>query len=147
MKASWKWVSGVVLVAVIALVMIAPGLHAGPAARGKFTMPFDAQWGRTTLRTGDYTFSVNHITSNGTILVYRGTQAMGIVLPQEFNDRENQSKNPELVCIRHDGIVTVRALRLPNVGTFYFSLPKELKTLVAQQPELIETISVEVSAD
>jgi hypothetical protein len=147
MKVSWKCFSGVVLTAVIALAMIAPGLHAGPAARGKFTMPFDAHWGRTTLRTGDYTFSVNHITSDGTILVYRGTQAMGIVLPQEFNDRDNQSKNPELVCIRHDGIVTVRALRLPNVGTFYFSLPKELKTLVAQQPELIETISVEVSAD
>jgi hypothetical protein len=147
MKVSWKCFSGVVLTAVIALAMIAPGLHAGPAARGKFTMPFDAHWGRTTLRTGDYTFSVNHITSDGTILVYRGTQAMGIVFPQEFNDRDNQSKNPELVCIRHDGIVTVRALRLPNVGTFYFSLPKELKTLVAQQPELIETISVEVSAD
>jgi hypothetical protein len=147
MKVSWKCFSGVVLTAVIALAMIAPGLHAGPAARGKFTMPFDAHWGRTTLRTGDYTFSVNHITSDGTILVYRGTQAMGIVLPQEFNDRDNQSKNPELVCIRHDGIVTVRALRLPHAGTFYFSLPKELKTLVAQQPELIETISVEVSAD
>jgi hypothetical protein len=147
MKVSWKCFSGVVLTAVIALAMIAPGLHAGPAARGKFTMPFDAQWGRTTLRTGDYTFSVNHITSNGMIFVYRGSQAVGLMHPQMFNDSDNHSKNPELVCIRHDGIVTVRALRLPNVGTFYFSLPKELKTLVAQQPELIETISVKVSAD
>jgi len=52
-----------------------------------------------------------------------------------------------LVCIRQHGNVTVRALRLPHVGTFYFSLPKQLTVLVAQQPELIETVSVEVSAD
>lgn len=147
MKVSWKRFSGFVLTAAIGLAMMAPGLHAGPAARGKFTMPFDAHWGTTTLRTGDYTYSVDHITSNGMIFVYRGSQAVGLMHPQMFNDNDNQSKNPELVCIRHDGIVTVRALRLPNVGTFYFSLPKELKTLVAQQPELIETISVEVSGD
>jgi hypothetical protein len=33
------------------------------------------------------------------------------------------------------------------VGTFYFSLPKDLRTLIARQPELIETVSVDVSGD
>jgi hypothetical protein len=55
--------------------------------------------------------------------------------------------SPVLICIRHDGNVSVRALRLPNVGTFYFSLPKDLQTLIARQPELIETVSLEVSGD
>ena len=66
---------------------------------------------------------------------------------QMFKDNENRSKSPVLICIRHDGNVSIRALRLPNVGTFYFSLPKDLKMLIARQPELIETVFVKVSGD
>jgi hypothetical protein len=33
---------------------------------------------------------------------------------------------------------------MPNVGTFYFSLPKDLKKLIAQNPELIETVLVQM---
>lgn len=147
MRGSWKSVSVFVLITVFAFGMIAPNLQAGPAVRGSFKLTFDAKWGKTTLPAGDYTFSVDHITANGMIFVYRGNQAVGLMHAQVFNDNEGQSKNPELVCIRHDGNVTIRALRLPQVGTFYFSLPKQLTVLVAQQPELIETVSVAVSAD
>jgi hypothetical protein len=146
MRDIWKRVSGVVLSAVIAFGMIAPGLQAGPAAGGKFKLPFAAQWGKVALPTGDYTFSVDHITLNGTILLYRGTQAAGILRPQTF-DAGDGSKSSELVCIRHDGKITVRALRLPKVGTFYFALPNDLKVLVAQQPQLIETVSIQVSGE
>jgi hypothetical protein len=41
--------------------------------------------------------------------------------------------------------VTIRALRLPNVGTFYFALPKEVKDLVAQQSRSVESVTVEVT--
>ncbi|MFZ0414332.1 MAG: hypothetical protein WAL78_01470 [Candidatus Acidiferrales bacterium] len=147
MKVSWRAVSGVVLSAVIALVVIAPGLQAGPAAQDKFTLPFDAQWGKTSLPAGVYTLSVDRLTSNGTIHVARGTQSVGIMLPQLFDYTQNQSKNPELVCIRHNGVVTVRALRLPSVGTFYFPLPKDLKVFMAQQPQMIETVSLEATGE
>jgi hypothetical protein len=99
------------------------------------------------LPTGDYTFSVQDASLNGNIYVHHGSQAVGVLHAQMFKDNENQSKSPVLICIRHDGNVSVRALRLPNVGTFYFSLPKDLKTLIARQPELIETVSVDVSGD
>jgi hypothetical protein len=145
MKGSWKWVSGVVLTAVIAFAMIAPELQAGLAATGKFKLPFDAQVGKVALPTGNYSFTVNGESASGRIVIYQGQQAVGTVLPQTFDSYESHSENPVLVCIRHDGNVTVRALRLPGVGTFYFSLPKELKTLVAQQPQLIETISIEAN--
>ncbi|MFZ0784590.1 MAG: hypothetical protein WAM67_02295 [Candidatus Acidiferrales bacterium] len=147
MKSVWKAVSGVALAAVLAFGMIAPGLQAGTAARGEFNMPFNAQWERLGLSTGDYTFSVDHGTLNGTIVVYHGSQAVGMVRPQSFESGENQAKNPELVCIRHDGKVSVRALKLPRVGTFYFALPKDLKALVAQQPQLIETVHLEVRGE
>jgi hypothetical protein len=145
MKGSYKWVLGTAIATLIMFGFIAQGLHAGPVARGKFKLPFDAQLEQMVLPTGDYTFSVQDASLNGNIYVYRGSQAVGVLHAQMFKDNENQSKSPVLICIRHDGNVSVRALRLPKVGTFYFSLPKNLKTLIARQPELIETVSVEVS--
>jgi len=149
MKDTWKRLAGVVLSAVVAFGVIAPGLQAFPSAEGRFKLAFDVQLGdRMALPAGAYTFSVDrHAGSYGTIAVYRGNQVVGTVLPQVFDRRESQDTKPELVCIRHDGKVTVQALRLPEVGTFYFSLPKELKVLEAQQPELIETLSVKVSGE
>jgi hypothetical protein len=148
MKDSWKWVLGLLLLAVVAFGMTVPGLQAGLTASGKFNLPFDAQLGQMGLPTGNnYMLTVDGASIDGKIIVYQGTRAVGFLRPQWFSGYENQTKKPQLVCIRHDGNVTIRALRLPNVGTFYFSLPKELKVLMAQQPQLIETVSVEAAGD
>ena len=145
MRSPLKSISVIVLGAMIAFIVIAPGLQAGPAAQDKFVLPFDAQWGKTTLLAGVYTVSVDRFNSNGTIRVARGEQGVGIMLPQLFDYTENKGKSPELICVRHNGVVTVRALRLPQVGTFYFPLPKDLKVLIAQQPQMIETVSLEAT--
>jgi hypothetical protein len=145
MQSSWKRVSSVVLIAVIAFGVIAPGLQAGLITAGRFKLPFDAQLGKIALPAGDYMFTIDGLSLNGKIIIYRENRPVGILFPQMFSDRENKSKNPVWVCLRHDGKVAIRALRLPNVGTFYFSLPKELSVLTAQQPQLIETVSVEVT--
>jgi hypothetical protein len=147
MNSVWKKVSGVVLSAVLAFVIVAPGLQAGPVAGGQFKLPFDAQWGKVGLSTGDYTFAINHVTVNGTIFVYRDGRAAGVVRPETFDSDGSRNKKSELVFVRHDGKATVRALTLPGIGTFYFPLPKQLKTLVAQQPELIETVPVASSGE
>jgi hypothetical protein len=148
MKGSRKGIVWAALVAVIAIGAIASGLQAGPSAEGRFKLPFDAQAGKTTLSTGNYTFSVDRADGlYGLIRVYRGTESVGIMVPQELDSYHGQRGQAALLCIRHDGKVTVRALRLPNVGTFYFEMPKDLKTLVAQQPQLIETVPVQVSGE
>lgn len=147
MKGSWKTVAEIVVIGVIAFGVTATSLQAGPAAGGKFKLPFDAQLGRVALPTGEYTFRVEPLSLDGTIYVYRENRAVGILHPQIFKDDESQGKHPALVCIRHNGNVTVRALQLPGLGTFYFALPKELSVLMAQQPQLIETVSVEVAGD
>jgi len=120
---------------------------ASASCRGEVQLPFDAKWGAVALPTGDYTFSVDHLASNGVVVVYRESQAVGYVRTEMLDSHENQRKTPALLCIRHDGKITVRALQLPTIGTFYFPLPKELNALVAQQPGLIETVSVEVSGE
>jgi hypothetical protein len=148
MKVSRKSILLGALSAVLAIAAIMPGLQAGPAMAGRFKLQFDAQVGKTALPTGDYTFSVDRTTgSYGVIFVYRDGQALGIVVPQTLDRYKGQGLSPELLCVRHDGKVTVRALRLPNVGTYYFEMPKNLQTLVAQQPQLIETVPVQVSGE
>lgn len=147
MKASSKLASAAVLVAVLAFGILVPALRANMTAAGNFKLPFDAYWGKIAMPTGEYTFQVERASFNGMISVYRDGQIIGKVLPQVFSGAENQSKNPILVCLRHDGNVAIRALRLPGVGTFYFPLSKELKALVAEQPQLIETVSVQVNGN
>lgn len=148
MKASRKSILWGALSAVLAIAAIMPGLQAGPATAGRFKLQFDAQVGKTALPTGDYTFSVDQSTgSYGVIFVYREGQALGMVVSQTLDRYKGQGLSPELLCIRHDGEITVRALRLPNVGTYYFQMPKNLQALVAQQPQLIETVPVQVSGE
>ena len=147
MKGSRKGILWAALAAVIAIGAIASGLQAGSSGEGRFKLPFDAQVGKMTLPTGDYTFSVDRAAgSYGLIRVYQGTESVGIMVPQEL-DSYHGRQHAALLCIRHDGKVTIRALRLPNIGTYYFQLPKDLKTLVAQQPQMIETVPVQVSGE
>ena len=143
---AWKGISWAALAAVVAIGTIVPASQAGPSAVGRFKLPFDAQWGGKVLSTGDYSISLDRsFGSYGAIAVRRGSEVVGVALPQTV-ERSEQQGDPALLCIRHDGKVIVRALRLPNVGTFYFAMPKELNTL-AQQPQLIETVSVRVSGE
>lgn len=148
MKSSRKGLLWAALVGVIAFGMIAPGSQAWPSAVGRFTLPFDAQWGGTTLTKGDYSISLDRsFGSYGAIVVHRGKEVVGMALPQMLDNYEAQSQSAGLLCVRHDGKVTVRALRLPNVGIFYFSMPKNLQTLVAKQPQLIEAVPVQMSGE
>ena len=148
MKGSRKSILWIALGAVIAIGTIVSGPQAGPATAGRFKLPFDAQVGKTALPTGNYTFSIDRSTgSYGAVYVYRDGEAMGIVVPQTLDRYKGQGMSAQLLCIRHDGKVTVRALRLPDVGTYYFQMPKDLQRLVAQQPELIETVPVQVSGE
>ena len=147
MRVSWKRVAGFVLVAAIAFGMSLPSLHAQAVAAGKFKLPFDANLDKIALPNGDYTFAVDHLAMNSIVRIYQGTRVMAIMHPQSFSSFDNQGEKPVLVFVRHAGNTTLRALRFPGSGTFYFPLPKDLKILSAKQPQLLETISVEVSGD
>jgi hypothetical protein len=143
MKGSWRTICGVLLGVVMACAMFAPRLLADPAAQGKFTLPLEAQWGKKALAAGNYTLSIDNHTSMPMIWIAHEGRNASVVLPQSFDYRQNTSKNAELVCIRHDGVLTVRELRIPQVGTYYFNLPKNLKVLMAEQPQMIETLPVQ----
>ena len=145
MRDSRKSILGFLLIAVIAFGMTVPSLPAAPMGGAKFKLTFDSQWGKVALPTGEYELRFHPSLADGTIILYQGAKGLGIVRPEVIDRQQNQGSNPVLICFRHDGKTAVRALRVPNVGTFYYSLPKELQGLMAKEPKLIETISVEVS--
>jgi hypothetical protein len=84
---------------------------------------------------------------NSIVSIYQGSKIVALLHPQSFSSYDRQGEKPVLVFVRHDGNTTLRALRFPGSGTYYFPLPKGLKILSAKQPQLLETISVEVSGD
>ena len=147
MKVCLKCIFVAVLSAVFGFGLLAPAPQAGPAL-GKFTLPFDAKIGTMVLPTGDYTLSLDGFTGNEPkfVVVSQGSKIVGSVLPQVFDGNGNSDKKGVLVCVRHNGQVGVRALRT-NHGTFYFALPKDLQVLMTQQPQLIETVPVQVSGE
>lgn len=147
MKGPWIKILGALLVAVTACVMIAPRLQATTAVQGKFTLPFEAKWGKVSLPAGDYALAINQYSSMARVVISQSGHYVGITLPEVFDYTENKSKSAEIVCIRHNGVTTVRALRLPQVGTYYFSMPKDLKVMAARQPQMIETVSLQLAGE
>lgn len=147
MKSSWKRIVSLALVLAVALGMGLPKTQASSSAAGRFKLPFAANLGGMSLAAGDYTYSVEQMSNAGKITIYHDQQAVGMLHAQSFSIFEDKSQYPVLVFVRHDGNAVLHAFRFPGAGTFYFGLPKEMSTLIAQQPQLIETIQVQASGD
>jgi hypothetical protein len=147
MKSSWKKLATLVFVFALALGMSLPKSQAAASAAGRFKLPFAANLGDISLSAGDYTYSVEQMSNSGLITIYHDRQALGMLRAQSFSSFDDKSQYPVLVFVRHDGNAILHAFRLPGNGTFYFALPKEMKTLIAQQPQLVETIQVQASGN
>ena len=155
------------LVTLFAFALAAAALSVGsasaqvntPEVRGTFTLPFEAHWGKATLPAGKYTFEEVDTNGHQRMVEVRseakGTPlAFAIVSVREPSLSANRS---ELVCIRQGKIGIVRSLVMANLGEIlYFTLRKtaplyaqnrdaKTRTLLAQAPELIQRVPVEVA--
>jgi hypothetical protein len=151
-----------------AFALAATVLSVGPAfaqrldkvnAQGKFTLPFEAQWGKATLPAGQYSFQAGRAQGGAQMISVsgetKGSQQTFVIVAA--HDASTNANTSELVCIRQGHTGIVRALVLTNLGeTMYFSIPKnerlmaktrsgKTRTLVAQAPELIQCIPVEAA--
>ena len=148
MRSSWKKIATLVFVVAVALGMGLPKTQASSSvAAGRFKLPFAANLGGMSLAAGDYTYAVEQMSNAGKITIFHDQKVVGMFHAQSFSTFENNSQYPVLVFVRHDGSAMLRAFRFPGIGTLYFALPKEMKTLIAQQPQLIEAIQVQASGD
>ena len=141
-KSMFQMISRLALVAFLGLAIVGPGAGAQTESAGKFSLPFAARWGGISLGAGDYTFRVEDLS---VVRVWQGQRELGMVLLQSYDRVNGRNENASLICIRHDGTCAVRALTTPELGTFYFAVPKDARVLVAQQPELLQSVAIQVA--
>ena len=114
----------------------------GPASKGQFTLPFDAQWGRATLPAGDYTFTLNSTGQPAIVKVEQGNRNIALVTAQSATASDT-SKASELIVTRSGGHARIRVLHLAELGTdLYYSAPKAEGREMASAPELIQRVPI-----
>ena len=114
-------------------------------SEGKFTLPCETHWGTTLLPAGDYTFTLDSSPA-GYILVLRDAARLrvNIIVNHGVSDHQTMARS-ELILVRTGGSYRIRALRLaPLELTLEYSIPKEGKQLIAQNPQLLLRIPVKL---
>jgi hypothetical protein len=95
------------------------------------------------LNAGTYSFDIERGGINYTVQVEQGDRAVGFILPAGFSaPGDSKLGEAALLCVRHAGTCSIGALKMPQFGVLYFNAPQFSKSLVAQQPNLIERLPV-----
>jgi hypothetical protein len=99
---------------------LSAGLASAQVVAGQFTLPFAANWGIATLPAGDYTFTLNHASLEGTIKLYQGTKGVALIKCQGY-DHTDRTGGSALIVRPHGagGSPTVRSLRLAEAGAVF----------------------------
>jgi len=102
------------------------------ARQGKFKLPVEAHWGLAVLPPGDYTFTLDHATANGMIIV-RGQGKAAIIPATAGISLSKITEQSELVLVNRDGRRTVRSMYLGHLGlTLQYRVPKDETRYVSQ---------------
>ena len=136
-------------VRILFLAVLAVGLSAGVASaqkvEGKFTLPFEARWGRAVLPAGDYTFNVETSTSPYIVMIRHNRNGVAYVMADSVISRGDFSGSSALIAVRSGGKLRIRILRLREVGAIFgYYVPKAERQFIAQAPELLQRIPVSV---
>jgi len=133
---------GNLVLAVASAVVFAGIASAAPAYKGRFTLPFDAQWGGATLPAGDYTFTLNSAAPPAFVKIEQGNRNVALVMAHAFSTSD-ASKESELIVTRSGGRVRIRVLHLAELGTdLYYTAPKAEGLEMAGAPKLIQRVPI-----
>jgi hypothetical protein len=133
-------------VRILLLAVLAAALSASLASaqdyEGKFTLPFEAHWGRAVLPAGDYTFRVNPNQAPCMVSVSQGRQTLAFILTSDTT-RGEVAGSSALIAVRSAGSYRIRALQLAEVGVVLeYMPPKAERQILAQQPVLFQRVPV-----
>jgi hypothetical protein len=143
---SMRSVLAISFLALLAGGLWCPAARAQTAAKGKFTLPFDVQWGKWIVPAGEYSFTLDRTTAEGILTVQSSESTFRMLHKTAFvHDAFGDS---DLRVERIDGKWTVSELHLTPVGTgfCYCHKPKGPKEkLNARNHEFEATVPVTVS--
>jgi len=139
---SYKMVRNLVLA--LAGALIFTGLASAQTAQGKFTLPFQAQWGMATLPPGDYSFKLDEAQSAGELVLWRGKKPVALIHSQSYSlESAGQSA---LTVVRSDSGNVVRDLSLPEIGVVLHYAPhKPGRNSAAAEREIAQKIPIGTS--
>jgi len=118
-------------------------------AVGKFTLPFEAKWGRAVLPAGEYSFTISHITGSPQLLAVRtGPKAVALIVASTMQKSKRSDENT-LVAVRQGGQHSIQLLKLGCIGeTYTYQPPKGAKpSQIAQGPRLLERVPVTIAGE
>lgn len=127
------------LVAIVALALLAVSFVPTPASaqvyRGKFTLPFAANWNGVVMTPGEYTFSVDKVAPAGVVTIQRDGKNVGLVQLASIAGQEWAGKS-KLVVIPDGQTNRISVLRVHDEYVIHFLMPKNERKMPAQAPEL-----------
>ena len=163
MKSIRNWVTLVGLT-MVAFALCATGARAQSLTTtnfaGTFNLPFQAQWGSTSLPAGEYSLYYGSLHDGSPQMV----EVVGkekhtphvLILPQGVNDASTTQS--ALVCVREGNTGIVRALEMPQIGqAVEFNMPRGTQLIanrsngkknveIAEGPKLIQRIPITLNS-
>ena len=114
----------------------------GDTQHGSFTLPFEAYWGTMDLKAGAYSFDVSNTASGYLVGVQQGDRQVGWVSAAFVTAPIGSLEDSDgaLLCVRHDGICAIRALKLPWQAVYYFNVVGGSKALASQDTETVSVL-------
>jgi hypothetical protein len=110
--------------AALALAALATSGNAQNVYKGKFTLPFETQWGDTTLPAGDYTFTLP--SNSAPYRFYIQGQETSAIIQANTAEERVVSKRPQLNIVEITDVHTVQTFEAPELGvTFTYWTPKQ----------------------
>jgi hypothetical protein len=114
-----------------ALVSVGVASAQSPVFKGKFTLPYQVQWGKAILPAGEYWFSLDPTTPSRLTLHGPG-QAAVFLMPRRISEG-NAGKKSVLVIEGAGDRSTVRALRLAELNVVFEYMAPKTETREARE--------------
>lgn len=139
------------LAKVVLLAVLAAGFSASLASaqelRAKFTLPFEARWGKAILPPGEYSINLDAGKPPYMALVQQGQQGVALVMAAGQTNQREVTGPSTLIAVRSGGTYRIRELRLAEVGiVLEYNAPKAERRILAQTPRLIRRVPVLLAA-
>jgi hypothetical protein len=131
-----------VMVLSIFLACLSAGLASAQDYKGKFTLPFEVQWGSATLPAGEYSFRIDTASAPYVAKIH-GADSGVIVLARTVSNASAPERS-ELIIGRSHGKPTVRALCLRELGVVFSygkSQPQQMTLAQVTFPVLLRRAS------